>query len=111
MYTYKAKVIRILDGDTFECEIDVGFQMTITTKLRLADIDTPESYRPTNEAERTHGNAAKAFVTALMLDTYIIIRTSKTGKYGRYIASVELTDGQDLTTLLKENDFEKRDSY
>lgn len=111
MYEYKAKVIRCIDGDTFEVNVDVGFSITITTKLRLADIDTPESYRPRNEAERTHGNAAKVLVEALMLNQWVTIRTNKTGKYGRYIAHVELPDGRDLTEVLKEHDMTKRTEY
>ena len=111
MYTYEAKVIRVIDGDTFEAEIDVGFSITITDKLRLAEIDTPESYRPRNEAERTHGNEAKAFVEDLILNKQVIITTEKTGKYGRYIAYIRLPDGRDLTTLLIESGFEKRTLY
>ena len=111
MYTYNAKVIRVIDGDTFECQIDVGFSITITAKLRLAEIDTPESWRPINEAERAHGNEAKTFVEDLILNKQVVIATEKTGKYGRYIAYVRLPDGRDLTTLLIESGFEKRTVY
>ena len=111
MYVYKAKVIRVLDGDTYECQVDVGFQITITTKLRLAEIDTPETYRPKTEAERTHGKEATAFVSDLILDKTIVIRTNKSGKYGRYIAYVEIPDGRDLGTLLVENNLVKLSSY
>lgn len=111
MYTYKAKVIRIVDGDTIEVDLDLGMKISVKTKLRLADIDTPETYRPLSEEERTHGKEATAFVSNLILDKYVTVRTKKTGKYGRYIAHVELADGRDLTTLLIENGFEKRTAY
>lgn len=111
MYTYNAKIIRVLDGDTFEAEIDVGFNIIITDKLRLAEIDTPETWRPRNDAERAHGNEAKTFVEDLILNMYVVITTEKTGKYGRYIAYVRLPDGRDLTTLLVESGFEKRTLY
>jgi len=111
MYTYKAKVIRIVDGDTIEVVLDLGMSISVKTKLRLADIDTPETYRPLSEEERIHGEAATAFVSNLILDKYVTVRTSKTGKYGRYIAHVELADGSDLTMLLSENGFDKKESY
>lgn len=110
MYTYKAKIIRVIDGDTFEAIIDLGFGVNFTTKLRLAEIDTPETYRPKTEGERAHGEAATAFVKDFIGDGYVTIKTSKQGKYGRYIAYVSVA-GEDLTQLLIEHGFEKRDDY
>ena len=111
MYEYKAKVTRIIDGDTYEVDVSLGFGVTFTTKLRLNDLDTPETWRPKSEGERVHGEAATSFVTELMLNRTVTIRTSKQGKYGRYVADVTLPNGDDLRSLLVENNFEKRDEY
>lgn len=111
MYTYKAKVIRIIDGDTIEVILDLGLSISVTTKLRIADIDTPETYRPINEREREHGEAATAFVSDLILNKDVIVKTAKTGKYGRYIAHVTIPDGRDLTEVLIANGYEKRSFY
>ena len=43
MYTYKAKLDRVVDGDTIDANIDLGFDITIHKRIRLAGIDTPES--------------------------------------------------------------------
>jgi endonuclease YncB( thermonuclease family) len=111
MYEYKAKIIRILDSDTFETEISLGFGVGFTTKLRLKDFDGPETWRPRNEAERIHGQAATDFVRAFIGDNeYVTIKTEKTGKYGRYIASVEV-NGNDLREELIAEGFEKREVY
>ncbi len=111
MYTYKAKIIRVIDGDTFEATIDVGFGMSFTTKLRLTGIDVAETWRPKSEAERVHGEAATAFVKNFIGDGYVTIKTTKQGKYGRYIATVMNSDGVDLTKRLIEEGFEKKSSY
>ena len=110
MYEYKATVLRIVDGDTVELAIDVGFNITITENIRLANIDTAEIFRPSNEAERAHGMEAKAFLEDLFLYKQILIKTSKTGKYGRYIAELIYLD-QNVSELLVENGFEKKESY
>ena len=43
MYEYKAKLIRVVDGDTIDAEIDLGFKIFIKERIRFAGIDTPES--------------------------------------------------------------------
>ena len=43
MYTYKAKLDRVVDGDTIDVNIDLGFDISVHKRVRLADIDTPES--------------------------------------------------------------------
>jgi len=111
MYEYKAKVIRVIDGDTFEAEIDCGFSITVTQTLRLRGIDTPETWRPRNELEREHGQQAKELVESLISDREVVILTHKTGKYGRYIADVILENGMNLTDILIENNMEKKQDY
>ncbi len=110
-YTYKALVTRVVDGDTFDARVDLGFTVSVDVRFRLADIDTPESYRPSSEEERIHGEAATHFVKTLIEGKEITINSAKTGKYGRWVASVTLPDGRNLTELLIKEGFEKKESY
>ena len=92
MYKYNAKATRVIDGDTFEAEIDLGFNIKVSETFRLKGIDTPESYRPSCEAEKIHGKRVTELVIDRILDKDIIINTYKTGKYGRYICDVTYYD-------------------
>lgn len=113
MYEYKAKVVRVIDGDTLEVDIDLGFKTTLQReKLRLIGIDTPE-IRSSNLKEKEHGLQAKEYVEGLLsVGSEILVKTEKdkTGKYGRYLARVFM-DEVELNQLLKENGFEKKEKY
>ncbi len=111
MYEYKAMISRVVDGDTFDAEVDVGFSITIKHRFRLTEIDTPETWRPKTSSEAEHGFRCTNFVKSLIEYKDVIIKSSKLGIYGRYEASLTLPDGNDLATILKENGFEKLDSY
>ena len=107
MYTYKAKVYKVVDGDTFYATVDLGFRIIADQKFRLEGIDTPEIFRPKTNEEYEAGLKAKKFVEDLILDREVVITTYKNvGIYGRYQAKVETYAG-DLTDLLIENGFEK----
>ena len=85
MYTYTATVSRIVDGDTIYVDVELGFFLRQHMKLRLAGINTPEI----RGSEREAGLQAKVFVErAIPVGTRVVIKTSKLGKYGRYIADV-----------------------
>jgi len=108
LYTYRGIVTRVVDGDTLYVVIDLGFHITITQLVRLADIDTPEIFRPKTPEELRLGRAAKARVEALTLGKEITIKTYKTGKYGRWLATI-MIDGRacTLSETLKDEGFEK----
>jgi micrococcal nuclease len=84
MYKYKAQVVKIVDGDTVDFDVDLGFYMTAKIRTRLQDIDTPEI----RGEERPQGLEAKMFVSYCLTDADIIIETTKTGKYGRWLATI-----------------------
>ena len=86
MYTYRAKVIKVYDGDTITVEIDLGFNIKITEKLRLIRINTPE----VRGEERERGLISRDRLRELILNKEIIIKTNKDkkGKYGRYLGEV-----------------------
>ncbi len=58
MYNYNAKCIRVVDGDTIDAEIDLGFDVKVKKRIRLAGINAPES-RTRNKVEKKLGLAAK----------------------------------------------------
>ena len=94
MYEYTARCVRVVDGDTYDFDVDLGFRIAHRIRVRLADRDTPE-LRSKNPEEREHAKQAKAFVEKVLIGDEIepplvCIRTKKdrTGKYGRYLAEV-----------------------
>jgi len=91
MFEYKAKVLRTVDGDTLKVSVDLGFSVFVEQTIRIEGIDTPEVYGIKKESpEYLEGKAASDFTKQWVEQTNenIIIQTSKTGKYGRYIARV-----------------------
>lgn len=91
MYEYQARISRVIDGDTVEAEIDLGFHVTISVTLRLAGINAPEI----RGAERPQGLAATRYLESLLDDLAgdirtLTVRTQKdvTEKYGRYLAEL-----------------------
>ena len=97
MYTYNAFVNRVVDGDTYDVQIDLGFELTYGSakkgvRLRLRGVDTPETWRPKTEAEREHGERATRFVKALMEQQFVQVQSYKLGIYGRYEADVSVFD-------------------
>lgn len=85
-YKYKAKIISVYDGDTCTAEIDLGFNITLTEKLRFHGIDAPE----VRGSERREGLISRDRLRDKILNQQVIIKTHKKGKYGRYIAEIYL---------------------
>lgn len=95
MYHYKAKVDRVVDGDTIDVVIDLGFYMTTKQRIRLYGINTPEVRGKEKEA----GLASKQFVIDYLADKEITIDTTKTGKFGRWLGVI-YADGENVNNLL-----------
>jgi len=94
MYEYRVKqVLRVVDGDTIDVDLDLGFNISYTQRVRLAGIDTPES-RTTDKAEKVLGLEVKKHLAELLKSsTQIVIRTEKpdsTEKYGRILGWIFL---------------------
>lgn len=97
MYEYVVKKItNVVDGDTIDVDIDLGFDITFSSRVRLAGIDTPES-RTSDKFEKALGLEAKAYLKKKITGaTKIVIRTEKTDsseKYGRILGWLYL-DGE-----------------
>jgi len=101
MYTYKAKIIAVYDGDTVTAVVDLGFLHFQEMKLRLYGIDTPEL----RGAEKVEGKKVRDIVRSMILDKEVTIRSykDKQGKYGRYLANIVLEDGLELNQWLIDN--------
>lgn len=89
MYEYRIKqVLRVVDGDTIDVDIDLGFNISYTQRVRLAGIDTPES-RTLDKAEKALGLEVKKKLAELIKGaSQIVIRTEKpdsSEKYGRIL--------------------------
>lgn len=91
MYEYRCKVVRIVDGDTVDVDIDLGFGVWLKKeRIRMFGIDTPES-RTRDLDEKKYGLMAKEFITKLLDDEGgIVLKTRKDaeGKYGRILGEL-----------------------
>jgi micrococcal nuclease len=96
MYEYRVKkVLKIVDGDTIDVDIDLGFNVSFTQRVRLAGIDTPES-RTTDLKEKALGLEVKEYLKHLLEDAEdIVIQTEKpdsSEKYGRILGWLFIND-------------------
>jgi micrococcal nuclease len=96
MYTYRAKVDRVVDGDTIDLVIDLGFKITTLQRIRLRGINTPETYNVKKDSEEYRkGMEAKEYVVRRLEENQneVIVETNKdVGKFGRYIGVIRLAD-------------------
>ena len=105
MYEYRIKkVLKVVDGDTIDVDIDLGFNISYYQRVRLAGIDTPES-RTTNKEEKVLGLEVKELLKKKLKDAkQIVIRTEKpdsSEKYGRVLGWLYLDgDGESVNTAL-----------
>ena len=86
MYEYAVKeIVKVVDGDTVDVVIDLGFNLSKKERVRLAGIDSPES-RTRDAEEKIFGLEAKAYLkTRLEGSKKLIVKTEKDGKYGRML--------------------------
>jgi|TARA_R100000005_G_C4995581_1_gene202492 micrococcal nuclease len=87
MYVYKAKLDRIIDGDTVDAVIDLGFDVSVHKRIRLAGIDTPES-RTRDLEEKERGLASKARLEEMLEGGEFILESKEVGKYGRVLGTL-----------------------
>jgi micrococcal nuclease len=89
VYIYRAAFVEVIDGDTVDVQIDLGFKITAYERVRLNNIDAPESYGPTASAR---GKAAKDFVIGWMAFakelTLHSLKYDHREKYGRVLGDL-----------------------
>tara|TARA_Y100001937_G_scaffold123734_1_gene187122 strand:+ start:3265 stop:3660 length:396 start_codon:yes stop_codon:yes gene_type:complete len=90
MFEYKCKLLRVIDGDTVDVDIDLGFGVWLRKqRIRLYGIDTPES-RTRDLVEKKYGLAAKEFLVKWTNAGELVIKTHKDakGKFGRILGEL-----------------------
>ena len=98
-FVYQAELERVVDGDTVDVTLDLGFDVKLhKQRVRLHGIDTPES-RTRNLAEKKLGLAAKERLKELCVGRFKVKSLGK-GKYGRVLGIPYTEDGQDICQLL-----------
>lgn len=100
MYTYKAKAYNVVDGDTVDVTIDLGFKITINMRVRLDGVDTPERGQP-GYAE------AATYVAEQVYGKDVVVQTFKVSKFGYYLARIVLPDNRVLNDMLIERGLAK----
>ena len=102
MYEYRAKILRVVDGDTVDVDIDLGFGVWMhKERVRMMGIDTPES-RTRDKVEKKFGLASKEYVKAyLPIGSMQVLKTEidksgedKKGKFGRILGDFLVYDGE-----------------
>ena len=106
MHEYKSKVIKIIDGDTVDVDIDLGFGIILAKqRIRLFGIDTPES-RTRDKEEKYYGKLSAAFLhDKCPRGSYITLRThlDKKGKFGRILGEIIVDDINLNQQMVEEN--------
>lgn len=99
-YIRNAFVTKVVDGDTFDAEVDLGFTCNVKVRFRLRGFDAPEIYRPKTDEEEQRGLIARDRVIDLINNQKIAIKSYKMGVYNRWEADVILPDGRSLAEVL-----------
>ena len=92
-YIYSALVLKIVDGDTIDCAVDLGFNTYVKERFRLYGIDTPEK-NSKDPVLRDSAIAATQFVKTAIDGKNILIDSTGKDKYGRWLAKVYVELGQ-----------------
>jgi len=108
MYEYRVKILKVIDGDTVDVDIDLGFGIVLSNeRVRIMGIDTPES-RTRDKVEKKFGLASKARLKSLLGKTGILkTQINKNGedmkgKFGRILGDFVAEDGRMVTEILVE---------
>ena len=108
MHEYKVNILKVVDGDTVDVDIDLGFGVWLRNeRVRIVGIDCPES-RTSDKIEKVFGEAAKQRVTSLLSsEATLISQISKMGenmkgKFGRILGDFKTINDQIISTTLME---------
>ena len=105
-HNYSAKLMRVVDGDTCDAMIDLGFNVWVKNRIRFMGVDAWES-RTRNKEEKVKGLAAKAYVKDLLENSdegKFLLKSHGVGKYGRVLGELFVKGHEtSINELLKEN--------
>tara|TARA_R100001143_G_C3291143_1_gene101287 strand:- start:139 stop:570 length:432 start_codon:yes stop_codon:yes gene_type:complete len=105
MYEYNCTVNRIVDGDTIDVTLDLGFSVLYKSRVRLYGIDTPES-RTRDKDEKVRGLLSKEFLKKAVTDEKVVLKTKlkdSRGKFGRVLAEVWVNNQNVNQNMVTEN--------
>ena len=83
-YIYVCEIVKVVDGDTIDCAVSLGFDVSVRQRIRLYGLDAPES-RTRDLEQKKYGKASKKFVKEFLDSDDILLKTREKGKYGRYL--------------------------
>lgn len=113
MYEYKAVITNVVDGDTFDMDIDLGFNIHIHERVRLLDVDTPEKFGE----EKSIGMRVKEYAEYEFLHRQVVIKSEKddgaadTDSFGRWLVRVDI-NSKDICDIYNELGINKKcDTY
>jgi len=101
MYKYHAKVDRVVDGDTVDALVDLGFDTWKKVRIRMQGMNAPES-RTRDLEEKARGLAAKIRLEELLESGTFILQSMGVGKYGRCLGILYVDDVNINKTLIQE---------
>lgn len=109
MYEYRAKIIKIIDGDTVDVNIDLGFGVWLyKERVRLSGLDTPES-RTRDKVEKAFGLAAKRRLQDLLpvgsMQILVCTEYDSKGKFGRILGDFKLNEVTTVVTTMIEESY------
>ena len=88
-YVFNAVVTRVVDGDTIDAKVSMGFNVYMEIRFRMLGYDAPETWRPKSDEEKEKGLEATADLVALIEGKDVLIKSNKFGKY-RWLGEVFL---------------------
>jgi len=95
-YRYNATLDRVVDGDTVDLWVDLGFRIKTHQRFRLSDIDAPERFTDL-------GKVATETLTNILKDRELSVESKKVGKYGRWVGKIWTDDSPtDVSTRMVE---------
>lgn len=99
MYEYSATLKRVVDGDTVWLRVDLGFRVFTETVFRLDGINSPE-LASHDQVQRDAAKAAKEFLNSKLENVPLTVKSLGPDKYGRWLASIYLSDGTSINKLM-----------
>jgi micrococcal nuclease len=87
LYRYNAVITNVVDGDTIDALVDLGFNIQSKIRFRLYGIDTPE-LRSVVAEERVAANLSKTQLQSMVLNKNVTLKTYRPDKYGRWLAEI-----------------------
>lgn len=103
MYRYRAVLDRVIDGDTVDLRVDLGFHLNVLLRFRLAGINAPEMRGDSHAAGIEARNRLRSLIKAA--GDGLVVESAKTGKWGRWIATLYDAEGRSINQRMVEEGF------